>query len=147
MEHVSTSLRFTTWALEAVVLLPPISVVFALSAVSLVWAGFKQHPFKAGHWPAHYWLVFTHAAFFIAAIVIAVLGANPITNPVTPHAPMPLAKHCLDVVMFCSVGSCVFWIWRMKGLRWFATSLMLVAEAISYGAFFIATMSITGDWL
>lgn len=85
--------------------------------------------------------------FFIGAIAIAVFGANPITNPIAPHPPIPAAKHCLDAVTYGSVVSCGYWIWRMKGMRWFATSLMFVAEVITYGALFIAGMAVSGDWL
>jgi hypothetical protein len=35
----------------------------------------------------------------------------------------------------------------MKGFRWFAVSLMTIAEIITWGAIFIAGMSVTGDWL
>lgn len=147
MGHFYTSLRFSAWAFEAVILLPPLSGTFLLSAMSLVWAGFRQHPFKSGHWRPGYWLVTTHSLFFISAIVVAVLGANPITNPTFPHPPIPAAQHCLEIVTLGSLASCCFWIWRMKELRWFATSLMLVAEVVTYGALFIAGMAVSGAWL
>jgi len=147
MEHFYTSLRFSEWALEAVVMLPPLSIVLLLSTVSLVCAAIKQPPFKAARWRPIYWLVVTHAFFFIAAIAVAVLGANPITNPSVPHAPIPTAERCLEIVTLCSLASCGFWVWRMKGLRWFAAGLMLVAEVITYGALFIAGMAVSGNWL
>jgi len=147
MEHFYTSLRLSGWALEAVVMLPPLSVTLLLSTISLVWALIKQRPFKVPRWRPIYWLVVTHAFFFIAAIAVAVLGANPITNPTVPHPPIPAAERCLAILTFGSLASCGFWVWRMKGLRWFAASLMLVAEVITYGALFIAGMAVSGDWL
>jgi len=50
-------------------------------------------------------------------------------------------------VAYGSLASCGFWIWRMKGFRWYATSLMALAELVTWGALFVAGMSITGDWL
>jgi hypothetical protein len=35
----------------------------------------------------------------------------------------------------------------MKGFRWYAASLMAMAQLITYGALFVAGMSISGDWL
>jgi|SRR5665213_1037222 len=116
MEHFYTAIRFSGWALEAVVMLPPLSIALLLSTVSLVWAAIKQRPFKAALWRPIYWLVITHSFFFIAAIAVAVLGANPITNPTVPHAPIPAAERCLEIVTLGSVASCGFWVWRMKGL-------------------------------
>lgn len=86
-------------------------------------------------------------AVFVAAIAVGVCGANPITNPTIPHPPSPIAEHVLDIVTYASVGSCGFWIWRMKGFRWFAASLLLLAEVITWGAFIVAGMSVSGDWL
>jgi hypothetical protein len=147
MEHLYTSLRFSAWALEGTVFLPPLSIALVLSTVSLVWAGIKQRPIRTERWRPYYWLVVTHSFFFVAAIAVAVFGANPITNPTVPHPPIPAAKHCLDFVTLGSFVSCGFWVWRMRGMRWFATSLMLVAEVITYGALFIAGMAVSGDWL
>jgi hypothetical protein len=49
--------------------------------------------------------------------------------------------------MYGSFASCVFWIWRMNGFRWFAASLMALMEVPVLGALFVAGMSVTGDFL
>jgi hypothetical protein len=146
MDHVYTSLLFSEWALEAMIL-PPLALALVLSATSLVWAGIKQRPFKTRLWKPYHWLVICHLLFFAAAIAVGVLGANPNTNPTLPHHPNPSAERWLDVVTYGSFASCVFWIWRMKGFRWYAASLMVLFEAITCGALFIAGMSVSGDWL
>jgi hypothetical protein len=147
MEYLHTSLRFSTWALEAVVFLPPLCFAFVLAMISLVWAAIKQQPFRLRLWKTHHWFVIGHVLFFVAAIAVGVFGANPIGNPTIPHPPILAAVHCLDVVTFGSVASCGFWIWRMKGFRWYAASLLLLAEVITWGALFVAGMSVSGDWL
>jgi hypothetical protein len=146
INHLYTAFRFSVWSLEALTY-PPLAIVLILAATSLVWAGLKQRPFRKGHWKAHHWFVISHLLFFFAAIALAVLGANPTTNPTIPHAPNLAAKHWLDFVTFGSIAACVFWVWQMKGFRWFAASLMLVAEVVVWGALFIAGMSVSGDWL
>jgi hypothetical protein len=146
MEHPYTLLRFSEWALEAL-RIPSLGMTFALSTTSLVCAGIKQRPFRTRLWKPYHWLVICHLAFFAAAIVVGVFGANPITNPTIPHPPDPSAERWLDVVTYGSIASCVFWIWRMKGFRWYAASLMVSVEVITWGALFIAGMSVSGDWL
>jgi hypothetical protein len=146
MESVHTALRFSIWALEFV-LVPPVCILLLLAFASLVWAGIKQQPFKTRLWRPHYWLVITHLLFFGLAIAIGVLWANPMTNPTVTHPANRSASRYLDVVLYCSLASCAFWIWRMRGLRWFAASLMALTEVITLGAVFVAGMSVAGDWL
>ena len=146
MEHFSTVLRFSEWAIETLIL-PPLCIVFVLLAISLGCAAIKQRPLKMRLWKPYHWLVITHGLFFAAAILVGVFGANPITNPTIPHHPIPAAEHFLDLVTYGSVASCGFWIWQMKGFRWFAASLLLLFEVITWGAFVVAGMSVSGDWL
>src|SRR5580658_2449244 len=146
MWRIHTALRFSEWAMEFM-LVPPICFGFLLAAVSLVWAAQKQRPFQKRLWKTYHWLAFTHLLFFAAAIVVGVLGQNPVTNPTIAHSAHQAVELCLDAVAYGSLASCGFWIWRMKGFRWYATSLMALAELVTWGALFVAGMSITGDWL
>jgi hypothetical protein len=146
MNFVSTSLRFAEWALEAV-LLPPILVMFVLALGSLSLAAIKQKPFKRGLWQPYHWLVLTHLLFFPAVIAVGVIWANPITNPAVPHHPIETGRRWLDSLMCASLASCVWWAWRMRGFRWFAVSLMLLAEVPVVCGLFISGMSVAGDWI
>jgi hypothetical protein len=85
-------------------------------------------------------------AVFAAAIVVGVWWANPITSYNIPHQAVPIAKVLLDVLFYGSFASCAFWIWRMKGFRWYATSVMALAEVPIMGALLISAMSIAGAW-
>jgi hypothetical protein len=92
-----------------------------------------------------YWLALTHLLFFVAVIFIGV------TYPAagSPYAGRPLVIHrraeeALDILFYGSLVSCAFWIWRMKGFRWFAASLMVAMECPIIGVLFIAGMSVTG---
>lgn len=134
-------------ALELMIL-PPFCIAIAASTASLIAAGMQQRPFSAGMWRPYHWFVSSHVLFFVVAIAVGVFGATPsVTNPTIPHVPNTAAEHCLDAVTYASVLSCGFWIWRMKGFCWFAVSLLFLAEAITWGAFVVAGMSVTGDWL
>jgi len=92
-------------------------------------------------------VILTHLLFFIAAIGVGIVWANPITNPTVAHTANPVASLFLKGVLYGSLLSCVFWIWRARGFRWYATSLLALAELPVLGALFVAGMSISGDWL
>ncbi len=122
-------LRSVPWLAEQALMffivgLFPASVIAAFSLFS---AGLNQRPFKTRLWKPHHWLVLTHLLFFAAAIGIGALWENPIANPGIPHHADPVARFYLDVVTYGSLVSCAFWIWRMKGFRWYAASLMALA--------------------
>jgi hypothetical protein len=146
MEYVHTALVYSENALEFMIV-PPVCFAFALAAISFVWAGQKQRPFQTHRWKSHHWLALTHLLFFAAAIIVGVMGANSEANPAILHEYDRPAGLWLDAVTLGSLALCVFWIWRMKGFRWYATSLMALAELITLGALFVAGMSISGDWL
>ena len=148
MNDFYTALKFASWGLEVPLLIPSLAFVFFPSVISLVWAAIKQRPFRAEKWRPYHWLVFSHFLFFLAAVVVGVVGGNPSTDPpYLPHPPIAGAVRALDLVTYGSYASCVFWVWRMKGFRWFAVSLMIAAESITFGALFIAGMAVSGDWL
>src|SRR5665213_1977242 len=101
-----TALRYSGWALESVIFLPPFLSVFVVVAVSLVLAGWKQRPFRVGLWKPHHWLLLTHCLFFVAAIMLGVLYANPITNPTLRARPNQAAKNGLQTLLLASLTSC-----------------------------------------
>ena len=82
----------------------------------------------------------------VSAIVVGVVWVNPMTN-LGVHPVDRSADLCLDVLTYGSLVSCAFWVWRMKGFRWYAASVMLLVELPTWGAFCIAGMAITGYWL
>lgn len=79
---------------------------------------------------------------FPALITVGVMGA--ISHLATPK---PWAVRSLDALLIVSLLLAAYCIWRAKGLRWFAGSLMLLQFWVLLGASFIADMSVTGDWL
>jgi hypothetical protein len=146
MGYIQTALQYSEWALESI-LLPPFRFSLPLVVVSLIWAGPRQRPFHTRRWKPYHWLALTHLLFFAAAIVVGVLCQNPITNPGVPHHAGRSASLCLDALSYGSFASCAFWVWRMKGFRWYAGSLMALMELPTFGALFVAGMSVAGHWL
>jgi hypothetical protein len=135
-------LRYSLWALEAM-MLPPLCILLPLAVVSLIWAWHRQQPMHRQLWRPAHWLVLSHLLFFGAAILIGTLFSYDRAARAIDHR----ADQGLNVLFYGSLLSCAFWIWSMKGFRWFAASLMATIECLIVGALFIAGMSVTGDWL
>jgi hypothetical protein len=105
-----------------------------------------QRPFQSARWKPYYWLVLTQ---FLSLPGAAAIGAlfRAATNP--PFSPQvnPLGETILDSLGILSLAVSVFWIYRMKGFRWFAFCLLGLQTVLLFGVMFVAAMSVTGDWL
>jgi len=93
---------------------------------SLVLSVVQQRPLKSPNWRSYYWLALTQLLFFPAIVSVSVLG--PINR--------------VGILLCVALALGAFWIYRMKGLRWFASSLIAVQYVFLLGAFFIAVTSI-----
>jgi hypothetical protein len=144
---IHTAAEFSREALECVAALPPLALLFTLSSVSLLWAAWRQRIFLAQRWKPQYWCVLLHALFFFALITVGVLCEAPLAGSRSSIRAGGLGNLWLNILIYSSFASCAFWVWRMRGLRWFAVSLVTLIEVPILGAAFIAGMSVTGDWL
>ena len=133
MSFFSTFLRLAEWALDAV-FIPRVLIVCVLALASLTLAAKRQKPFERHLRRPYHWLTLTHLLFFPAVIAAGMIWANPITNPSIPHRAVEAGQRWLDVLMYASLASCVWWVWRMRGFRWFAASLMLLGELLLFCA-------------
>lgn len=137
---------YSLWSLEFLFVIPRVLVIFLFATVSVALAVWKQHPFDNPLWKRSYWLVLTQLLFFPIVICIGVL--YPANGPsYLRSTPNSIANHVCDFLGWLSLALAVFWVYRMKGLRWFAVSVVTALEMILVGAFFVAGMAITGDWL
>jgi hypothetical protein len=72
----------------------------------------------------------------------------PAASSVRPDLKQNVMGHrLLDGLFYLSVATSAFWVWRMRGLRWLAVSLLVLQQVILIGAGFVAGMSVSGDWL
>jgi hypothetical protein len=139
-------LQFFTYAFLSLefLLIPPLLVILGAACVSLALANQKQRPLQSPHWKRSHWLVLTQLLFFPIVISIGVLSAA--TGPSLYHV-ASRANTALNVLVWFSLLLAAFWIYQMKGFRWFAVSLAVVIQVILMGAFFVSGMAVTGDWL
>lgn len=138
------SWRLFQQSVEFLYVWPLLLVTLALTAY-LAAAMTLKWPFRHDRWRREYWLIFLNLLFVPATIAIADVGSvNP--NPM-PHHPNTLGIWvCNGIFAACALLG-IFWVYRMKGLRWFALAVVLLQLWMLIGAGFIAGMSLTGDWL
>lgn len=137
---------FFWWGMEAWTLPSPVLAVGLLSLGSVFLCIFRQRQMRA-HWRASYWLIFTQLLFYPLIIAVGVGFQADTTGPIRAGHPNARGEHLLDVLTWASLVTGCFWVYRMKGFRWLAVSLVVLQEVMIFGAMFIAGMSVTGDWL
>jgi hypothetical protein len=115
-------------SLEAVVVVPSLLLMLLGAGSSLVLSLVQQRPLTSPSWRSYYWLALTQSFFFPAIVSVSVLGR--------------INRAAILLCVAAAVGT--FWIYRMKGLRWFAFSLIAAQYVLLLGAFFIAVTSVTG---
>jgi hypothetical protein len=84
--------------------------------------------------------------FIPTTIAIGEVGwIEPSVSPrPTPSMLFLWTNNCLFIA---SAVLGIFWVYRMKGLRWFAFALALIQLWMMFWASFIAGMALSGDWL
>jgi hypothetical protein len=136
---------FFLWGLQAW-RIPPLLITGLASMTSLIFSLFRSPELKR-RWRASYWLIFTQLAFYPLAIAVGVLYPAVSTSPFDRYRSNSHGEHILDALTLLSLGMASFWVYRMKGLRWLACSLVALQEVAIWGALFIAGMSVSGDWV
>jgi hypothetical protein len=135
---------FSVWSFGALLHIPAFLAILIIACVSLVLACRKQRPFQSGLWKRSHWFVLTQLVYFPIVISLGVL--YPASGPSFYHTESTASRAC-GLLGWLSLGTAGFWVYRMKGLRWFGFSLVAVLQVILMGAFIVAGMALSGDWL
>jgi hypothetical protein len=86
--------------------------------------------------------------FVLQPATVAIGTVGWIDPAIVPHPePSMVLVWTNNGLFILSIVLGIFWIYRMKGLRWFAVAFALVQLWILFFAGFVAAMAITGDWL
>ena len=75
-----------------------------------------------------------------------VVGHLPSMKAILYHA-SSTAGWVSGLLGWLSLALAAFWVYRMKGIRWFAFSVVAMLQIILMGAFFVSGMAVSGDWL
>ena len=137
--------RLFRWSLDFLFVGPMWLLTLALVA-NLGAALIRTWHLRHRQWNKEYWLVFAGLLFVPLTIAIGVVGwIDPSVVPrPKPNAVAVWANNGLDIA-FLLFG--IYWIYRMKGLRWFAVAVMLMQLWLLFCAGFFAGMALSGDWL
>jgi hypothetical protein len=139
--------RFWTlsvWSFQALLHFPPFLAFLIFACLSLALAYWKQRPFQSGLWKHSHWFVLTQLLYFPVVISLGVL--YPASGPSFYHAESTASRAC-GLLSWLSLVTAAFWVYRMKGFRWFGFGVVAVLQMILMGAFFVAGMAVSGDWL
>jgi len=133
------------WSSEFLYARPMLFVSLALAA-NLILALKHKWPFHRDRWKKEYWFAFLSLLFIPITIAVADVGwVDPSAVPrPQPNALLVWTNNGMFIAS-AALGS--FWIYRMKGLGWFALAIQLIQLWILMGAGFIAGMALSGDWL
>ena len=129
------------WSL-AFVYKPPFLYATLLFVGSLAASAVFQRPFATERWRRSYWVVVVQFFFFVATLAIGAAGPVNHLQPANRWG-----RWAVDAVSWISLCLGSYWVWKMKGSRWFATSVTLLQLWILFAASFVAGMALTGDWL
>jgi hypothetical protein len=135
---------YSKWSIEALII-PPVLILLIPLIVSIGLAIARQRPWRSDAWHWSYWLALTQLIYFPATIAIGVLF------PAIAGWPSPQSniagERWLNCIFYGSLATGVYWIYRMKEMRWFAASLISLQQLVLSCAAFIAGMSVSGQWL
>lgn len=124
----------------------PSLLVTLVLAVNLVAAVALRGPFHGEKWRPEYWLAFDTLLFIPATIAIGDIGW--IDSTMKPRsAPSALLLWTNNGMLIASILLGIFWIYRMKRLRWFAVALTLAQLWVLLWATLAAGMALTGGWI
>jgi hypothetical protein len=141
---VSQFWTLSVWSLQSLLYIPQLLILLVAAWLGVVLAFWKQRPFQNPLWKSSHWLVLTQLLFFLTVISIGVL--YPASSPSFYHM-SSTAVRATGLLGWLSLALAAFWVYRMKGIRWFAFSVVAMLEIILMGAFFVSGMAVSGDWL
>ena len=127
----STFWGFLGWSLEFL-FVPPLAYGTLLLGLSFIASVIRQRPFSKPIWKKTYSIAVLQFLFFTATLAVAVLGR---VDWQQFHFPGP-NKWGLRAEYVFAVGSLIvsgYWVWRMKGLRWFALQFGHAATLVASG--------------
>ena len=141
---VSQFWTLSVWSLQFLLYTPQLLILLVAACLSLALALWKQRPFQNPLWKSSHWFVLTQLLFFPVVISLGVL--YPASSPSFYHASSTAAR-ASELLGWLSLALAALWVYRMKGIRWFAFSVVLMLQIILMGAFFVSGMAVSGDWL
>lgn len=132
-------------SLEGLYVWPPLLVTLALAA-NLALALIHGWPALREKWKREYWL--SLLGVLLIPLTIAIGAVGWIDTSISPRPePSSLLVWTNNGLFIASLALSSFWVYRMRGLRWFASAFALIQLWMLIWAGLIAGMALTGEWL
>jgi hypothetical protein len=121
----------------------PLSLMTLPMIISLAASTIFQKPFDRHSATRTFFLTTIQATIFVAMIILAMIAW------VEPGAPQNrFGLYASYFLIFVSIGNCVFYVWTIRGRRWFAVTVALLTWWLFVaGAALLAGMSVSGRYL
>ena len=144
LAFIPAFVRYSIWSLEFL-LFPPFCFAMIGIVVSLVAAIIKQKPFSNSTVRRDTLrIVAAQVLIFAVTVSIAVIGYVDVADY---HGPNERALHLETALGAVSVVLSIYWVIRIRGYRWYATSVSPLQVLVLWCANIVAGMSLTGRWL
>lgn len=116
-------------------------LVVIIIAGTLFW---WQKPYRKGLWKHSYWLVFTQLLFYPAIMATGWLFELESPSYLLNPKRQATGFWVIDSLIFISFVLNVFWIWRIKGFRWYILFFLAALQFLLCSAWLFAMFSMTG---
>ena len=127
-------------------LFPPFAVIEIVLLTALIYFAHQKRRLLPEYGLQIFVLGLFFACCYLMVLVIATLGSNS-ANPALRQPVMPAAANSLTAIFWSSIAVSIYAGWRLRTVRSFATAFVLLSCWLLQSAFFVAGMSISGEWL
>ncbi len=127
-----------------VVQIPYIGWGFLLIIIVVGTLFWWHKPYQKGLWKQQYWLVLTQLLFYPA-----VMAAGWLFQLEPPYYLLNSKRQTTgfwitDSLFFISLALSIFWVWRIKGFRWYIFFFMTTLQFLLCSAWLFTCFEITG---
>ena len=140
-------LQYTTWlaeqAMSALLYWWPVTLTLVVGFV-LTLAVYSPIVGPRAHFCRRHLLVLTPLAVVVLILVWGTAMEHPVTSP-TPASSWP--SYVVFALLILQLLISVWVVWAMKGYRWFSVFIVALEQWFGLACAFVASMSVTGDWL
>ena len=138
---------YLKWSLEFLIT-PPFGLVTACLGISVVFSLFsmvRHRKLPLLRRPLLWWLFLLQLLCFPLTLMVAIVGRVP-AMPWPRQEPHQWAIISSNAIVVFSIACGALAVFKMKGQRWFVTSVALLQLWSLEGAGVIAASSLTGVW-
>jgi hypothetical protein len=101
-------------------------------------------PYRKGLWKHSYWLVFTQIIFYPAIMAAGLFFQLEPPFYVRNSTRQTTGFWITDCLFFISLALSIFWVWKIKGFRWYLFLFVAILQFYLCSAWLFTAFAITG---